>query len=249
VTGTTGAAASPRPLVALTCYAEPASWGVWRDVPAVLVPEGYVRSLRDAGAEVVLLPPQERLSDADADRLVALFDALVVAGGPDVDPARYGQSAHAAVQSSRPDRDDAELALVRAAVRVDLPLLGVCRGMQVMAVAAGGTLQQHLPDVVGTQAHSPGPATYGWNRVDTVAGTRTAELIGAQLEVPCYHHQGVATHPGYEVSARSQDGVTEAMEDPTSRFRLGVQWHPEAGTDLRLFTAVVEAAQPRASER
>ncbi|HET8615037.1 MAG TPA: gamma-glutamyl-gamma-aminobutyrate hydrolase family protein [Actinomycetales bacterium] len=231
-----------RPVVALTCYAEPASWGVWRDVPAVLVPAAYVRSLRDAGADVVLLPPAERLGDADAARLLAPFDALVVAGGVDVDPARYGDAAHPTVQSARPDRDDAELALVRAAVAVDLPLLGVCRGMQVMAVAAGGVLRQHLPDEVGTDAHSPAPATYGWNAVRTVGGTRTAAVLGERLEVPCHHHQGVASHPGYEASAHADDGVTEAMEDRSARFRVGVQWHPEAGTDLRIFEALVAAA-------
>jgi putative glutamine amidotransferase len=231
-----------KPLVALTCYAEPASWGVWRDVPAVLVPSAYVRSLRDAGGHVVLLPPMEQLSDEDADRLLATVDALVVAGGVDVEPARYGEQAHPTVQSSRPDRDDAELALVRAAVRADLPLLGVCRGMQVMAVAAGGALRQHLPEEVGTDAHSPAPATYGWNTVRTEPGTRVRDALGESVEVPCYHHQGVASHPGYVASARSDDGVTEAMEDRSARFRVGVQWHPEAGTDLRIFQALVAAA-------
>jgi putative glutamine amidotransferase len=234
-----------RPLVALTCYAEPASWGVWHDVPAVLVPAAYVRSLREAGAHVVLLPPADQLSDADAARLLAPFAGLVVAGGVDVDPARYGARAHPTVQSSRPDRDDAELALVRAAVDADLPLLGVCRGMQVMAVAAGGSLRQHLPEEVGTDVHSPAPASYGWNEVRTVAGTRLADLLGAKVEVPCYHHQGVSTHPGYDASAHAVDGVTEAMEDPRATFRVGVQWHPEAGTDLRLFQALVAAASER----
>ncbi len=240
---------TPRPLVALTCYAEPASWGVWHDVPAVLVPTAYVQSLRDAGAQVVLLPPMEQLSDEDADRLLAPVDALVVAGGVDVEPARYGQRAHPTVQSSRPDRDDAELALVRAVVRADLPLLGICRGMQVMAVAAGGELRQHLPDELGSDVHSPAPATYGWNTVRTEPGTRVQQVLGESVQVPCYHHQGVATHPGYEVGARSQDGVTEAIEDRSGSFRVGVQWHPEAGTDPRLFSALVTAAAGRAEAR
>jgi putative glutamine amidotransferase len=237
-----------RPVVALTCYAEPASWGVWRDVPAVLVPSAYVRSLRDAGGHVVLLPPMEQLSDDDADRLLASVDALVVAGGVDVEPTRYGEQAHPTVQSSRPDRDDAELALVRAAVRADLPLLGVCRGMQVMAVAAGGALRQHLPEEVGSDVHSPAPATYGWNTVRTEPGTRLREALGESVQVPCYHHQGVATHPGYVASAYADDGVTEAIEDRSARFRVGVQWHPEAGTDLRIFEALVAVARRATSD-
>lgn len=234
-----------RPLVALTCYAEPASWGAWHDVPASLVPQGYVDALRAAGARVVLVPPEQELPPGEAADLLSRCDALVVAGGVDIEPWRYGQVPHDSVQSARADRDDSELALVRAAVDVDLPLLGVCRGMQVMAVAAGGVLDQHLPDRTGTDAHSPAPGAYGWNHVRTEPGTLLARVLGTDLDVPCHHHQGVALHPGYRVGAVADDGVVEAMEDPSARFRVGVQWHPETDTDLRIFQALVAAAGAR----
>ncbi len=141
--------------------------------------------------------------------------------------------------------EDSELAIARATAEVDLPVLGICRGMQVMAVAAGGLLEQHVPDRVGHDEHSPGPATYGSHPVRTVEGTRIARILGEQVDVPSYHHQSVLTHPGYEACAWADDGTLEAMEDPTASFRLAVQWHPEVGTDPRLFRALVEAAGTR----
>src|SRR5689334_1273413 len=138
-----------------------------------------------------------------------------------------------------------EIALATAAAAADLPLLGICRGMQVMAVAAGGLLEQHVPDRVGHDEHSPAPATYGNHAVRTVVGTRLAEILGEEADVPSYHHQSVLTHPGYEASAWADDGTLEAMEDPDAFFRLAVQWHPEVGTDPRLFRALVEAALSR----
>ncbi|GAB3595354.1 gamma-glutamyl-gamma-aminobutyrate hydrolase family protein [Angustibacter peucedani] len=231
-----------RPLVGLTCYAEPASWGVWRDVPAVLVPAAYVDALRGAGARVLLVPPERSLGADDARQLVDVLDALVVAGGADVDPARYGQQPHPVLQAPRPDRDDAETALVDAAVERDLPLLGICRGMQVMAVAAGGSLEQHLPDRVGHDEHSPAPGRYGSHDVRTAPGSLLRSVLGEHVEVPAYHHQGVATHPGYEASGWTDDGVLEGMEATGARWRVGVQWHPEVGEDPRLFQALVAAA-------
>lgn len=233
---------STRPLVGLTTYCEPASWGVWRDVPAALVPQAYVNALRAAGARVVLLPPEVEPSPDDVADIVGSLDALVVAGGADVDPTRYGERPHAVLQAPRRDRDDLELALVQAAVAADLPLLGVCRGMQVMAVAAGGTLEQHLPDVVGHTEHCPAPGEYGSHPVRTAEGSRLREVLGERVDVPTYHHQGVTTHPGYVATAWADDGVVEAIEEASARFRLGVQWHPEVGTDLRLFEALVRAA-------
>ncbi len=234
---------SRRPLVGLTCYAEPASWGVWRDVPAVLVPSAYVDALRDAGARVLLVPPERWLAANDARQLVDVLDALVVAGGADVDPARYGQSPHPVLQAPRPDRDDAETALVDAAVERDLPLLGICRGMQVMAVAAGGTLEQHLPDRVGHDEHSPAPGRYGSHAVRTATGSLLRDVLGERVVVPAYHHQGVLTHPGYTACGWADDGVLEAMEAPGARWRVGVQWHPEVGDDTRLFQALLDAAR------
>jgi putative glutamine amidotransferase len=135
-----------------------------------------------------------------------------------------------------------ELALATAAAELDLPLLGVCRGMQVMAVAAGGDLEQHLPDRVGHQEHSPHEGVYGTHPVSTVAGTHVNSLLGDSTVVPSYHHQAVLTHPGFVPAAWAADGTLEAMEDPNAGFRLAVQWHPEEGDDPRLFTALVKAA-------
>ncbi|KQX69606.1 gamma-glutamyl-gamma-aminobutyrate hydrolase family protein [Angustibacter sp. Root456] len=232
----------PRPLVGVTTYNEPASWGVWREVQAALVPQAYVDALRAAGARVVLLPPERDPSAEEIADLVGRLDALVVAGGADVDPVRYGEQPHAVLQPPRRDRDDLELALVQAAVAADLPLLGVCRGMQVMAVAAGGALEQHLPDVVGHAGHCPAPGEYASHGVRTADGSRLREVLGERVDVPTYHHQGVISHPGYAATAWADDGVVEAIEMPAARFRIGVQWHPEVGTDLRLFDALVMAA-------
>jgi putative glutamine amidotransferase len=135
-----------------------------------------------------------------------------------------------------------ELALVRGAVDADLPLLGICRGMQVMAVAAGGSLVQHLPDVTGSSSHSPGPGSYGWTRVSCSPRSVLAGIVGDSVEVPCHHHQAVSVAPGYAFSAYADDGVVEAMEATVARFRVGVQWHPEASTETALMRALVATA-------
>ena len=235
-----------RPLIGITCYVEPASRGDWKDVPSVVLPHDYVRQVKEAGGTPVVIPPW---SDADAEaaeEIVARIDGLVIAGGADVDPSQYAAGRHPHVQESRPDRDAMEIALATAAAEADLPLLGICRGMQVMAVAAGGVLEQHVPDRVGHVDHSPAVAVYGQHPVTTVPGTRLAALLGEATDVPSYHHQSVLTHPGFEPSAWADDGTLEAMEDPGARFRLGVQWHPEVGDDPRLFEALVAAARERA---
>jgi putative glutamine amidotransferase len=233
-----------KPVIGITSYVEPASWGAWSQVPAALVPNAYVEHLRGAGAIAVLLPPLgEGVADDDARRLLSRLDGLVLAGGADVESSRYREPPHALAQQPRPDRDAAELALARAARATTVPTLGVCRGMQVMVVAAGGKLEQHLPDRLGSLAHSPAPAEYGPRVVEPVAGSRLQAILGDRLEVNCYHHQGVASHPTFEVAAISEDGVIEAIESQASEFYLGVQWHPETGGDRRLFEALVEAAR------
>lgn len=232
-----------RPVVALTCYAESASWGVWSDVPAALVPRAYIDALTAAGAQVLLVPPQGGLSEAEAAELLGRVDALVVAGGVDVEPARYGAAAHPTVQLAQPERDHTELAFVRAAVAADVPLLGVCRGMQVMAVAAGGELEQHLPDRLGHHDHSPAPGIYGSHAVRTAPGSLLHAILGEEVVVPTYHHQGIVSCPGYTGSAWASDGVLEGFEAVGARWRVGVQWHPEVGPDGRLFAALVAAAR------
>ncbi|MEW2380789.1 gamma-glutamyl-gamma-aminobutyrate hydrolase family protein [Micromonospora sp. NPDC047707] len=225
-----------RPLIGVTAYVEPASWATWRDVPAVLVPEAYVRAVTAAGGRAVLLPPD----DLDAD-VLGVLDGLVLAGGPDVDPTRYGQ-VPAPRTDPRPARDAGELTLLTGALAVDLPVLGVCRGMQLLVVAAGGALHQHLPDVVGHERHRPAPGVYGAHPVRFAPGSLAATVMAGVDRVNSYHHQGVADPGGLTVTGWSDDGVVEAVEDRRRSFLLGVQWHPEEEPDPRPITALVRAA-------
>jgi putative glutamine amidotransferase len=225
-------------VIGISTYREPARWGVWEDA-ADLLPAAYARAVEAAGGVPVLLPPQ---AADDAEVIVGRLDGLVIAGGADVDPGLYRARPHARTTSWRPDRDSWELALLAAADALDLPVLGVCRGLQLMAVWAGGTLEQHVPDRVGTDDHAPAGPVYGTVLVDTVPGSLTHRLVGDRLEVACHHHQSVAMHPGWVVAATAFDGTIEALEDPSLPFRLGVQWHPETLTDYALFSGLVAAA-------
>jgi putative glutamine amidotransferase len=238
--------AAARPLIGITSYREPASYGSWTDVPAVLVPAAYVDKVVAAGGDPLVIPPRQGITEQEAQRLLDRLDGLVLAGGVDVEPDRYGAERHPSVQLSRPDRDDTELVLARLARERDVPVLGICRGMQVMAVAAGGSLVQHLPDLLGHPEHAPAPATYGGHPVDVEPDSRLAQIVGERLDtVPTYHHQGVADAPGFTMTARADDGTPEAMEDRSRYFCVGVQWHPEVDTDLRIFEALVAAAGGR----
>lgn len=238
---------SRRPVIGITSYVEPASRGDWVDVPSALIPHSYVRKVEEAGGIAVLIPPRLDADEALAHDLLARLDGVIIAGGADVAPELYAVERHPTVQASRPDRDAMEVAVARVSSDLDLPVLGICRGMQVMAVAAGGELEQHVPERVGHRDHSPAPATYGSHPVHTVAGTVTATILGGEVDVPSYHHQSVASHPGYTASAWAPDGTLEAMEDESARFRLAVQWHPEEGEDSRLFEALVAAARAYAA--
>lgn len=232
-----------RPLIGISCYVEPASWGAWRDVPAALIPNSYVSKVEDAGGLAVIVPPRLDADEQWAAEVLARLDGVILAGGVDVEPARYGQAPHASVQASRPDRDAAELSLATVSARTGTPVLGICRGMQVMAVAAGGSLEQHVPDRVDHNRHAPGPATYGLHAVRIDPASILASILGTSVQMPSYHHQAVATHPGYQATAWDpDDGTIEAMEDSSARFRLAVQGHPEVSDDLRLFEALVAAS-------
>lgn len=231
------------PVVGLTTYRQRAAWGVW-DTRADLLPTEYAVALEAAGGLPLLLPPVA-LPGA-ASRLVARLDALVVTGGADVDPGRYGAEPHPRTAGWQPERDAWELALLTAAEAVQLPVLGICRGMQLMAVHAGGTLDQHTPDLVGHETHSPGGDAYGTVGVETAAGSRLAGLVGPRVEVSCHHHQSVASHPGFTAVARASDGTVEAIEAPGPRYCLAVQWHPETRVEVGLMAGLVAAARAQA---
>jgi putative glutamine amidotransferase len=228
------------PLIGLTTYREEARWGVW-DQRADLLPSQYAAAVTSCGGVPLLLPPVE--TPGAADSVVARLDGLVISGGADVDPTQYDAEPHPRTANWRPDRDEWELALLTAADAVGLPVLGVCRGMQVMAVHAGGRLDQHTPDLVGHEEHSPGGDEYGAVSVTTESGTRVAGLIGPSLTVNCHHHQSVAEHPGFVASAHAEDGTLEAMEgEAEDRFCVAVQWHPETAEDVGLLAGLVRAA-------
>ncbi len=237
------ATAPRRPVIGITSYVEPASRGDWVDVPSALIPHSYVQKVEEAGGIAVLIPPRLDVDESLVHDLLVRLDGVIIAGGADVAPELYAADRHPTVQASRPDRDAMEIAIARVSAQVDLPVLGICRGMQVMAVAAGGELEQHVPERVGHDDHSPAPATYGSHPVEIGEGTATAAILGSEVDVPSYHHQSVLTHPGYTPSAWAPDGTLEAMEDPAAAFRVAVQWHPEEGDDPRLFEALVAAAR------
>lgn len=225
------------PLIGITAYVEQARWGVW-DTRATLLPHCYVQQVQDAGGRAVVLPPAVE----GADRLLAALDGLLLAGGADIEPALYHESPHPQTGGVRPDRDTGELALLRAALHRDLPVLGVCRGMQLLCVAHGGTLAQHLPETLGHTGHRPAPGVYGEHAVRTAPGSVLAATIGERATVACYHHQGVLNSGSLTVSAHADDESIEAVELPGARFALGVLWHPEVGDDPRLFEALTAAA-------
>lgn len=237
-----------RPVIGVSCYVEDVDRHPWVGQHSAVLPHGYVEHLERAGALAVLLPPRADADEAMAGEMLDRIDALVIAGGVDVDAARYDGTPHEASQSPRPDRDAWELALARVSAERDIPVLGICRGMQVMAVGVGGTLDQHLPDLVGHEAHSPAPGVHASHHVDAVPGTVLAGILGTEsLDVPTYHHQAVRSasieDTAYRACAWHADGTLEAIEDPAARFRVAVQWHPEMGEDGRLFAALVEAAR------
>jgi len=226
-----------RPVVGITSYVEQARWGVW-DVPASVLPFRYVERVEAAGGTAVVLPPA---AAADAEVLERL-DAVVFAGGADLDPGLYGEEPHPETTGLRPERDAAEVPLMKAALDRDVPLLGICRGMQVLSVVRGGSLLQHLPDAVGHERHRPAPGTYGMHEVRLQPGSLAHRLLGDHVSVPSYHHQGLASPGDLSVTGWADDETPEVVEDPSLRFALGVLWHPEAGDDLRLFEALVAAA-------
>jgi putative glutamine amidotransferase len=244
--------AASAPLIGVTTYLEQAQTGVW-DVPASFLPKAYLDAVTDAGGIALLLPPQPVSRDI-ARSVVSSLDGLIVAGGADVDPARYGQEAHPRTGVPRTDRDAWEDALLTEAIAIELPFLGICRGAQVLNVALGGTLVQHLPDVVGTERYQPAPAVFGEGEVAVEPGSRLEAVLGPgsqTLPVHFYHHQALdEVADGLTVTARSDEGVIEAVELDAVPFGLAVQWHPEENAaDRRLFAGLVEAAREHRTRR
>ncbi|MGW7438600.1 gamma-glutamyl-gamma-aminobutyrate hydrolase family protein [Streptomyces sp. NPDC054849] len=228
----------PRPLIGITTYVEESTrYGVW-DLPTSLVPTGYCELVQAAGGAAVLLPPDEPGSAAE---VLSRVDGLVVAGGPDVDPAHYGAVRDPRTGAPATVRDHWELALIAAALEEDVPVLGICRGMQALNVALGGTLIQHI------DGHLDTPGATSWHPVRPVPGTRYAALVPEQADVPTYHHQAVdRLGRGLVVSAHALDGTVEAIELPDpDRWVLGVQWHPERDKDTRVMASLIEAAMAR----
>lgn len=233
----------PRPIIGVSCYLERAVMDVW-DVPAVFLPTSYIQPLQRAGATVVILPPQETDPPSVAAVLDGL-DGLCLAGGYDVDPATYGHERHTETDAPRADRDAWEFALVAEAQRRDLPLLGVCRGAQVLNVARGGTLIQHVPDVVGHDGYQGTDGVFTTMPVSVSSDTVLSRIHPARRSVPMYHHQAIATvGRDLVVSALGDDGVIEAIEDPGLTFCVATQWHPEQDQGTQsLYDAFVAAAQ------
>ena len=234
-----------RPLVGITTYVVPAQWSYW-DQEAALVPAAYAEAVEATGGRPLLVPPS---SDGVGETLDAL-DGLIFSGGSDLDPELYGQEPHEETFGLVRERDEAELALMQAALERDMPLLAICRGSQVLNVARGGDLLQHLPDEVGHENHKHTPGVFADHEVDLVAGSRVQGLLGDRAPVKSHHHQGFGRiGEGLQEAARADDGTIEAVEDPKRRFAVGVLWHPEAGEDFALFKALVDEARGYRSDR
>jgi putative glutamine amidotransferase len=228
-----------RPVIGITTYLTFARFGVWED-DAALIPAAYVRAVEAAGGRALLVPPSMEGIDETLDAL----DGLLFSGGSDLDPEIYGQEAHAETDGVVPERDRGEIALLQAALERDMPVLAVCRGSQVLNVARGGDLVQHLPEVVGDEKHKHTPGVFADHDVDLVSGTRVQQILGDHAPVKSHHHQGYGQlGEGLREAARADDGTIEAIEDPSLRFALGVLWHPEAGEDFALFEALVGEAR------
>ena len=243
------------PVIGITAYDDEAAWRNW-NARAALLPYAYVDAVRRGGGRPVLLPPGG--DDDEASATVAGLDGLVVSGGPDVDPARYGQPRHPKTQPSVPLRDAWDLAVTGAALTQGVPLLAICRGMQILNVCRGGTLHQHVPDLAGHERHEGGQGYFGRHKVEVSPGSVLSGILPEPglCEVPTHHHQAVdLLGDGLQAVAWEEDGLIEAVEPgPTelgglSGFVLGVQWHPEQGDDMRLFAALVAAAAERAAAR
>jgi putative glutamine amidotransferase len=234
----------PRALIGVCAAVEKADFGVWKEEPAVLLPLSYARAIHGAGGMMAMLPPDRRASEDPAELLDHL-DALVLGGGADIDPETQGVEAHPETVGSNPDRDRFEIALALGALERGIPLLGVCRGMQVLNVACGGTLDQHLPDRLGHERHRLMPGTWGEHDVRIQPGSLAARAAGTEhLTVKSHHHQGVDAIPDTLIASAwaTDDENVEAIESTDGGFTLGVLWHPEEDLEDGVIPALVERA-------
>jgi len=235
-----------KPVVGITSYAEEVTWGAWVE-EAALVPLAYVRAIERAGGRPLVVPP----SEDSIEETLAVLDGIVFSGGSDLDPELYDAERHPETDQAREVRDRAEMALLSAALERDMPVLAVCRGSQVLNVARGGDLVQHLPEELGHENHRHTPGAYSDHDVTLEPDTRVGGILGERAPVKSHHHQGFGRiGEGLRESGYAEDGTVEALEDPSKRFAVGVLWHPEEGEDMALFEALVqEAAQYREERR
>ena len=234
-----------KPVIGICCSIERASWGAW-EVVCNLSPRTYSLAVQRAGGVALLLPPDDSVAEAP-DELLDLLDGLVLAGGSDVDPGSYGARPHEETRGTWPERDRFELALGHRALERDMPFLGICRGMQMLNVAQGGTLEQHLPSTTGNEDHRHTPGGFSDHSVRLAAGSLAARVVGDEraVAVKSHHHQGVAElGEGVEATGWSDgDDVIEAIELPEKRFAVGVLWHPEEDEASGVIGALVDEAR------
>jgi gamma-glutamyl-gamma-aminobutyrate hydrolase PuuD len=228
------------PRIGLSAYRDPAAWGVWNE-PADLLPASYADAVVRAGGVALLLPPAGSGDpEVAAGAVLDGLHGLALAGGADVDPARYGAVGDPHTGPPRPVRDAWEIALTRAALDRAMPILAICRGLQVLNVVLGGDLVQHLPDVVGNDEHCPTPGRHGRHEVRTAPGSRVAALLGPRADVATYHHQAAGRlGTGLVATGWAADGTVEAIEHAGAPWVVGVQWHPEVHDGGHLFAGFV----------
>jgi putative glutamine amidotransferase len=234
-----------RPIVGITSYAEEVTWGAWVE-PSAVVPLAYVHAVERAGGRPLVVPPSQKA----IEETLGVLDGIIFSGGSDLHPELYDADPHPETTDVREERDRAELALLSAALEQDMPVLAVCRGSQVLNVARGGDLVQHLPEVVGHERHKHKPGEFSDHEVRLDVETRVGALLGARAPVKSHHHQGFGRiGDGLREAGWADDGTVEALEDPSKRFVVGVLWHPEEGEDLALFEALVEQARAYHTEK
>jgi gamma-glutamyl-gamma-aminobutyrate hydrolase PuuD len=229
-----------RPLIGLSVYQETAAWGAWK-APASLLPQAYIDHVTGVGGIPVMLPAV--VGGAAATSVLAGLDGLILTGGPDLDPAGYGAETHPDTDRPHKERDVWESALLAAALDADAPVLGICRGMQVLNTSLGGTLYQHLPEKFG-DTHRPEIGRYAANRIDLDPAAPPGRFLGSQIIAWCHHHQAIdKLGKGLFSSGNAPDGLIESVWMPDRRFVVGVQWHPEEDGKADLFKALIDAAR------